>query len=72
MLLQRLVGNLLSNALRNTHRGGVLMACAGSGGVPHRDLGHRRGHRRGAPAGDLPGVLPDSLAGGRKGFWAWG
>ena len=34
VLLQRLVGNLLSNALRNTHRGGVLLAVRKRGGVP--------------------------------------
>lgn len=34
VLLQRLVGNLLSNALRNTHRGGVLMAVRRRRGVP--------------------------------------
>ncbi|MEO7886137.1 MAG: HAMP domain-containing sensor histidine kinase [Polaromonas sp.] len=33
VLLQRLVGNLLSNALRNTHRGGVLLAVRTRGGV---------------------------------------
>ncbi|MCZ8258078.1 MAG: HAMP domain-containing sensor histidine kinase, partial [Polaromonas sp.] len=34
VLLQRLVGNLLSNALRNTHRGGVLLALRKRRGVP--------------------------------------
>jgi signal transduction histidine kinase len=34
VLLQRLVGNLLSNALRNTHRGGVLLAVRQRRGVP--------------------------------------
>lgn len=34
VLLQRLVGNLLSNALRNTHRGGVLLAVRRRRGVP--------------------------------------
>lgn len=33
VLLKRLVGNLLSNALRNTHRGGVLMALRRRRGV---------------------------------------
>ena len=33
MLLRRLVGNLLSNALRNTHRGGVLLAVRRRRGV---------------------------------------
>lgn len=34
VLLQRLVGNLLSNALRNTYRGGVLLALRKRRGVP--------------------------------------
>jgi signal transduction histidine kinase len=34
VLLQRLVGNLLSNALRNTYRGGVLIAVRRRRGVP--------------------------------------
>jgi signal transduction histidine kinase len=34
VLLQRLVGNLLSNALRNTFRGGVLIAVRKRRGVP--------------------------------------
>lgn len=34
VLLQRLVGNLLSNALRNTFRGGVLLAVRKRRGVP--------------------------------------
>ena len=34
VLLQRLVGNLLSNALRNTYRGGVLIAVRQRRGVP--------------------------------------
>jgi signal transduction histidine kinase len=38
VLLQRLVGNLLSNALRNTHRGGVLMAVRRRGGVPRIEI----------------------------------
>ncbi len=38
VLLQRLVGNLLSNALRNTHRGGVLLAVRNRRGVPRIEI----------------------------------
>lgn len=38
VLLQRLVGNLLSNALRNTHRGGVLLAVRCRRGVPRIEI----------------------------------
>jgi signal transduction histidine kinase len=54
ILLQRIVGNLISNAVKYTSAAASWWPRAQPRGPAHRDLGHRRGHRAGAPARDLP------------------
>jgi hypothetical protein len=70
ILLRRVVGNLISNAIKYTARGGILVASRNARGLPHRDLGHRRGHCTRAPARDLPGVLQGAgPCGHRRRLW---
>ena len=59
LLLERILRNLISNAIRYTEDGGVLVSCR----PPRRQaadagLGQRHRHRRGQPAAHLRRVLP--------------
>ena len=53
-LLEQMIRNLISNALKYTQRGKVLVGCRRrQGQVAHRDLGHRDRHPRVGVEGDL-------------------
>lgn len=43
-LVQRILGNLVSNAVRHTPSGGVLLACRARGPTMGGGMGYRRGH----------------------------
>jgi len=58
MLLERIVRNLLGNAVRYTHDGGVLLACRLRDGQWRIEVRHGPGNPRRPARADLRGVLP--------------
>ena len=63
VLLERVLRNLVSNAIRYTDDGGVLVSCRlrkrpGGRQAAAAGLGHRHRHRRGQPTAHLGRVLP--------------
>ena len=81
VLLERVLRNLVSNAIRYTDDGGVLVSCRprqpGGRQAAAAGVGHRHRHRRSQPAAHLGRVLPGAEQPARcrrttaRG-WAWG
>jgi signal transduction histidine kinase len=71
LLLERVLRNLLANAIKYTRQGGVLLACRarsvadGALGLAHRGLGHGHRHPAGRAGTRVRGVLSDHRAGDR-------
>ena len=64
ILLERILFNLVSNAVRYTERGGVVVGCRHRGRrVAHRRVRYRRRHSGGSAPAHIRRVLP---AGGRR------
>ena len=65
-LLEQMIRNLLSNALKYTQRGRVLLGCRRRAGtVAHRNLGYRPGHPDVRTRGDFRGISSGRQSGAR-------
>ena len=70
-LLEQMLRNLVSNALKYTHHGKVLLGMpAARRDAQHRGLGHRDRHSAGGPEDHLRGVPPARQLGPRTQPWA--
>ena len=73
ILLERILLNLVSNAVRYTSKGGVVVGCRRVGDrAAHRRLRQRHRHSRGSAAQHLRRVLPDRGDGAGPAATGWG